>query len=95
MRIVVALLGMVVMFCAAVFVMFFGILGFTPVSQCGGACHLPMMLSLIMPIVFGLAATFATWFRALREPRAYWPWIGAALIVGTYLVALSVAEKVL
>lgn len=95
MRIVVALVGMLVMFCAAVFVMFFGILGFTPVSRCSGACHLPMMMSLVAPIVFGLAATFATWFRALREPRAHWPWIGAALIIGTYLVALSVAERVL
>jgi len=95
MRIVVALLGMLVMFCAAVFVLFFGILGFTPTRPCSGSCQAPLMLSLIGPVVFGLAATFATWFRALREPRAYWPWIGAALIIGTYLVALSVASQVL
>ncbi|ANZ38984.1 hypothetical protein BBK82_25850 [Lentzea guizhouensis] len=95
MRIVVALLGMLVLFGAAVFVMFFGILGFTPTTTCSGTCQVPLVLSFVAPVVFGLAATFATWFRALQRPRAYWPWLGAALILGTYLVSLSVADRVL
>jgi hypothetical protein len=95
MRIVVALLGMLVMFVVAVGVLFFGILGFTPTRACSGVCFAPFMMSTVGTIVIGLSATFATWFRALREPRAYCPWIGAVLIAGLYLVALSVAEQVL
>ncbi len=95
MRIPVAIFGMLVMFVVGVGVLFFGILGFTPVQACTGACHAPFMMATVGTIVIGLSATFATWFRALREPRAYWPYLGAALMVGLYLVALSVAEQVL
>ena len=95
MRIPVALLGMLVMFVVAVGVLFLGILGFTPVQACTGVCFAPFMMATVGTIVIGLSATFATWFRALREPRAYWPWIGAGLMIALYLVALSVAEKVL
>ncbi|GAA3656890.1 hypothetical protein C8D87_104254 [Lentzea atacamensis] len=95
MRIPVAVFGMLVMFVVAVGVLFFGILGFTPVQACTGACYAPFMMATVGTIVIGLSATFATWFRALREPRAYWPWIGAALMVVLYLASLSVAEQVL
>ncbi|MFC3895909.1 hypothetical protein ACFOWZ_30910 [Lentzea rhizosphaerae] len=95
MRIPVAVFGMVVMFVAAVGVLFLGVLGFTPVNACTGACYAPFMMATVGTVVIGLSATFATWFRALREPRAYWPWIGAALMAALYLVALSVAEQVL
>jgi hypothetical protein len=95
MRIPVAVFGMVVMFVAAVGVLFLGVLGFTPVNACTGACYAPFMMATVGTVVIGLSATFATWFRALREPRAYWPWIGAALMVALYVVALSVAERVL
>ncbi|MFI6099786.1 hypothetical protein ACIA8G_29870 [Lentzea sp. NPDC051213] len=95
MRIVVALVGMLVMFVVAVGVLFIGILGFTPTTPCTGACHAPLMITLVGTIVIGLSATFATWFRALQQPRAYAPWIGAGLTVVLYLVSLSIAEKVL
>lgn len=95
MRIPVAVFGMVVMFVAAVGVLFLGVLGFTPVNPCAGACYAPFMMATVGTVVIGLSATFATWFRALREPRAYFPWIGAALMAALYLVALSVAEQVL
>ena len=95
MRIPVAVFGMLVMFVVAVGVLFFGVLGFTPVSACTGMCFAPFMMATVGTVVIGLSATFATWFRALREPRAYWPWIGAGLMVVLYLVALSVAEQVL
>lgn len=95
MRIPVAVLGMLVMFVVAVGVLFLGILGFTPVQTCGGTCYAPFMMATVGTIVIGLSATFATWFRALREPRAYWPYLGAALMVVLYLVSLKVAEQVL
>ena len=95
MRLPVAIFGMLVMFVVAVGVLFLGILGFTPVQRCTGACHAPFMMATVGTAVIGLSATFATWFRALREPRAYWPYVGAGLMVGLYLVALSVAEEVL
>ncbi|MCP2204325.1 hypothetical protein [Lentzea flava] len=95
MRIALALAGMLVMFVVAVGVLFLGVLGFTPVNACSGACYAPFMMATVGTVVIGLSAAFATWFRALREPRAYWPWVGAALMVGLYLVSLSVAEKVL
>lgn len=95
MRIAVALLGMLVMFVAAVGVLFFGVLGFTPVRTCTGACHAPLLIILVGTVVIGLSATFATWFRAVREPRAYCPWVGAALIVLLFLVSLKIAENVL
>jgi hypothetical protein len=95
MRIPVAVFGMLVMFVVAVGVLFLGILGFTPVQTCTGACFAPFMMATVGIIVIGLSATFATWFRALRQPRAYWPYIGAALMAALYLVALSVAEQVL
>jgi hypothetical protein len=95
MRIPVAVFGMLVMFVVACGVLFMGVLGFTPVRTCSGACHAPFMMATVGTFVIGLSATFATWFRALREPRAYWPWIGAGLMVALYLVSLSVAEQVL
>ncbi|MCP2250180.1 hypothetical protein [Lentzea aerocolonigenes] len=95
MRIPVAVFGMFVMFVVAVGVLFLGVLGFTPVNACTGTCYAPFMMATVGTVVIGLSATFATWFRALREPRAYFPWIGAALMVALYLVALSVAEQVL
>lgn len=64
-------------------------------NACTGACYAPFMMATVGTVVIGLSATFATWFRALREPRAYFPWIGAALMAALYLVALSVAEQVL
>ncbi|NKE57178.1 hypothetical protein FXN61_10160 [Lentzea sp. PSKA42] len=95
MRIPVAVVGMLVMFMVAVGVLFLGILGFTPVQKCTGACMVPFTMTLVGTFVIGLSATFATWFRALRAPRAYWPWIGAGLMVVLYLVALAVADQVL
>jgi hypothetical protein len=95
MRIPVAVFGMLVMFVVAVGVLFLGILGFTPVQTCSGVCFAPFMMATVGTVVIGLSATFATWFRALRSPRAYWPYIGAALMAALYLVALSVAEQVL
>jgi hypothetical protein len=95
MRIPVAVLGMLVMFVVGVGVLFFGILGFTPVQTCTGTCYAPFMMATVGTIVIGLSATFATWFRALPEPRAYWPYLGAALMVVLYLVSLKVAEHVL
>ncbi|MFS8095828.1 hypothetical protein LFM09_01700 [Lentzea alba] len=95
MRLPVAIFGTLVMFVVAVGVLFFGVLGFTPVQTCSGACFAPFMMATVGTIVIGLSATFATWFRALREPRAYVPYIGAGLMVVLYLVALSVAERVL
>ena len=95
MRIPVAVFGMLVMFVVAVGVLFLGILGFTPVQACSGACLAPFTMTLVGTFVIGLSATFATWFRALRSPRAYWPFVGAGLIVVLYLAALSVAEQVL
>ncbi|KOV81421.1 hypothetical protein ADL03_28510 [Nocardia sp. NRRL S-836] len=86
---------MLVLFGAAVSVMFFAVFGFTPTRPCSGACQVPLVLSLVAPVLIGLVAVFATWFHAVHRPRAYWPWLGAALIVGTYAVALSVAERVL
>lgn len=95
MRIVVALLGMPVLFGAAVFMMFFGILGCTPTRSCSGMCQVPLVLSLVASVLIGLVTVFATWFRAVQRPRAYWPWPGAALSIGTYPVSLSVAERFL
>ena len=65
MRIPVAIFGMLVMFVAAVGVLFLGVLGFTPVTACTGACCAPFMMATVGTIVIGLSATFATWFRAL------------------------------
>ncbi|MBM7864730.1 hypothetical protein [Lentzea nigeriaca] len=95
MRIALALVGMLVMFVVAVGVLFLGVLGFTPVNACTGTCYAPFMMATVGTIVIGLSAAFATWFRALREPRAYWSWIGTALMIALYLVSLSVAQKVL
>lgn len=95
MRMALALVGMMAMFWMAVGVLFISILGFVPTSTCGGVCQAPLMMTLVGTVVIGLSATFATWFRALREPRAYWPWIGAALMFVLYLAALVVAELVL
>ena len=95
MRIPVAVFGMLVMVVVAVGVLFLGILGFTPVNACTGTCYAPFMMATVGTIVIGLSATFATWFRALRQPRAYWPWIGAALMAALYVVSLKVAEHVL
>ncbi|WP_086665052.1 hypothetical protein [Lentzea kentuckyensis] len=95
MRIAVALFGTLAMFVLSIGVLFLGILGFTPVNPCTGPCHVPLALVLVGTGVIWLSTMFATWFRALREPRAYWPWIGALLIVVLYLVSLKIAEQVL
>ncbi len=95
MRIAIALIGMMVMFAVAVGVLFIGILGYVPVSTCGGMCLAPLMMTTVGTVVIGLAATFATWFRALREPRAQWPFAGAALMIGFYVLSLLVADQVL
>lgn len=95
MRIAVALFGTLVMFVLSIGVLFLGILGFTPVSPCTGSCHAPLVLVLVGTAVIWLSTMFATWFRALRAPRAYWPWIGAGLIIALYVVSLKSAEQVL
>ncbi|WP_394616930.1 hypothetical protein JNUCC0626_46190 [Lentzea sp. JNUCC 0626] len=94
MRMAFALVGMLAMFVAAVGVLFFGVLGFTPTSTCSGACQAPLLITLVGTVVIGLAATFATWFRAVREPRAYCPYLGAVLMVMLFFVSLSIAEAV-
>ena len=95
MRIAFALVGMLVMTVVAVGVLFIGVLGFTPTTTCSGACQAPLVITLAGTVVIGLAATFATWFRAVREPRAAVPWLGAALIIVLYLVSLQIAQNVL
>ncbi|GLZ34773.1 hypothetical protein Lesp02_69600 [Lentzea sp. NBRC 105346] len=100
MRIFLTVVGMVALFFTVAFAMVLGIMAFTPTQSCAagattGACaygQLPMMLMLFGPIPILVATSLATWIRTPNGPRAYWPWIGVALVVGLFVSALGIAQ---
>lgn len=99
MRIFLTAFGVVTLVFTACFATVLGILAFTPTMSCtgrnDGACaygQLPMWLMLIGPWVILVGVSLATWVRTPNGPRAYWPWIGVALIIGLFVTATGIAS---